>query len=321
MDLTIAICMYNAEKYIIETLECLMFQTVKNFHLVIVDDCSSDKSVELVEDFFNKNPRQYDLVKFNENKGVVAARNFVLFRATTKYMMFLDADDKFYSTLVEKVYEKIVSDTDLLLVGYYMEYINLRGKKIRGGVFLGDETKEAFLKRAEKGKLMFFPATSIFLREVALKVGGYNVNGFPEGKPRYRDLCEDLDLWTRMSDLYVEGKAMVVLPEILYQYRKGDGISKNSYGMVLRMRHIKNNVIRRRRGERDLNFIEFYDSLSKKDLKQLKYDAVAADSLRNAVFYLHHRNVFMFVWLVLKSMWYKPSYLLDKIRHNFGWKK
>ena len=87
------------------------------------------------------------------------------------------------------------------------------------------------------------------------------------------------------------------------------------------MTNIKNNVIRRRRGERDLNFIEFYDSLSKKDLKQLKYDAVAADSLRNAVFYLHHRNVFMFVWLVLKSMWYKPSYLLDKIRHNFGWKK
>ncbi len=316
MDLTIAICMYNAEKYIIETLECLMLQTVKNFHLVIVDDCSSDKSVELVEDFFNKNPRQYDLVKFNENKGVVAARNFVLFRATTKYMMFLDADDKFYPTLVEKVYEKIVSDTDLLLVGYYMEYINLKGKRINGGIFLGDETKENFFRRAKKGKLMFFPATSIFVREFALKVGGYNENGFPEGKPRYRDLCEDLDLWTRMSDLYVEGKAMVVLPEILYQYRKGDGISKNSYGMVLRMRHIKNNVIRRRRGDCDLSFVEFYDSLSENELKQLSYDAIAADSLRNAVFYLHHRNVFMFVWLMLKSVWYKPSYLLDKIKYN-----
>ena len=47
-DVTVAICMYNAEKYIEETLACIMAQTLQDFHLLIVDDCSTDSSVECV---------------------------------------------------------------------------------------------------------------------------------------------------------------------------------------------------------------------------------------------------------------------------------
>ena len=79
-------------------------------------------------------------------------------------------------------------------------------------------------------KLIFMASTSIYNREIALLVGGHSIKGFPEGKPRYQDLCEDLDLWTRMSDLYKEKKAIIVLPEVLYQYRKGDGMSMSSLG-------------------------------------------------------------------------------------------
>lgn len=308
--------MYNAEQYIVETLECLRAQTMQNFYLLIVNDFSTDRSVVLVENFFEENPRQYELVNFSVNQGLCAGRRYVEENTKTKYLMFLDADDKFYPTLIEKVYNKIISDRDLMVVGYYMEYISLSGNKIGGGVFLGDKTKESFYERAQRGKLMFLPSTSIYDRELALKVGGHNMDGFPEGNPRYRDYCEDLDLWTRMSDLYLEKKAIVVLPEVLYQYRKGDGLSVNSFNMMLRIQHIKNNVKRRRSGESDLTFIEFYDSLSEQELKKLKHDAIAADSLRNAVFYLHRGNVIMFAWLVLKSIWYKPAYLGDKIRYN-----
>ncbi len=316
MDLTIAICMYNAERYIEETLQCLMAQTVQDFHLMIVNDCSTDGSVALVERFFRENPRQYELVNFDVNQGLCAGRRYVEENATTKYLMFLDADDKFYPSLIEKVYSKIISDEDLMVVGYYMEYINLRGKKIKGGVFLGDKTKDGFYERAQKGKLMFLASTSMYNRELALKVGGHNMDGFHEGKPRYRDYCEDLDLWTRMSDLYVEGKAIVVVPEVLYQYRKGDGMSVNSFNMVIRMRHIKTNVRRRRRGERDLTFVEFWEGLSAEELKGLRRDAAAADALRNAVFYLHRGNVVMCGWLVMKSLWYKPLYIWDKVKYN-----
>lgn len=316
MNLTIAICVYNAERYIEETLESVMNQTFQGFELLIVDDCSTDRSVALVERFFRENPRQYELVRFEENRGIGYARHFAERHATTRYMMFLDSDDVLYPNAVEMMYEKIISDVDLMAVGCYLEYIDERGKKLGGGLFLGETTKEGFHKKAEKGKLIFMQPTAVYDREVALSVGGYVVDGYPDGKPRYQDYCEDLDLWTRMSDLYVKGKAIVVVPEVLCRYRKGGGLSSSTFYMGIKMRYTKTNVRRRRRGERDLTFVEFYEGLSEQELKQLKRDAAAADALRNAVFYLHRGNVVMCAWLVLKSVWYKPGYLMDKIRHN-----
>lgn len=317
IDLTVAICVYNAERYIEETLKSVMNQTFQGFELLIVDDCSTDGSVALVERFFEENPRQYELVRFDENRGIGYARHFAERHAKTKYMMFLDSDDILYPDAVERMYEKIMSDEDLMAVGCYLEYIDGRGKKLGGGLFLGETTKEGFYKKAEKGKLIFMQPTAVYDREVALSVGGYVVDGYPEGKPRYQDYCEDLDLWTRMSDLYVGGKAIVVVPEVLCKYRKGGGLSSSTFYMGIKMRYTKVNVRRRRRGERDLTFVGFYETLSDVELKRLKCDAVAADALRNAVFYLHRGNVIMFVWLMMKSVWYKPLYLLDKIRHNF----
>ncbi|MEE1091111.1 MAG: glycosyltransferase family 2 protein [Paludibacteraceae bacterium] len=317
-DLTLAICVYNAEKYIVETLESVINQTFQNFNLLIIDDCSLDRSVVFIEKFFKEHKRQYDLVIFERNQGIGYARHYVEKSITTKYLMFLDADDILYPNAIALLYDKITSDEDLMAVGCYLEYMDSDGRRIRGGIFLGEKRKEEFYAKAEKGKLIFMQPTAIYDREVALSVGGHNMEGFPDGKPRYRDLCEDLDLWTRMSDLYVEGKAIVVVPEVLCRYRKHQqAMSTNAIGMVLRMRHIKTNVRRRRRGERDLTFVEFYEGLSDVELTGLRCDAIAADALRNAVFYLHRGNVFMFVWLVLKSIWYKPAYIGDKIKHNF----
>ena len=316
MNLTIAICVYNAERYIVETLESVMKQTRQGFELLIVNDCSTDGSVAKIRAFFEQKPRQYELVEFEENRGIGYARHFAERYAKTRYMMFLDADDVLYPNAIEVMYDKITSDEDLMAVGCYLEYMDSKGKKMRGGIFLGEKTKEGFYEKAEHGKLIFMQPTAIYDREEALRVGGYVIDGYPEGKPRYQDYCEDLDLWTRMSDLYVEGKAIVVVPQVLCRYRKGGGLSSNSFNMTLKMRYTKTNVRRRRRGERDLTFMEYYDGLSVDELQQLKRDAVAADSLRNAVFYLYKWNVVMFVWLMLKSVWNKPLYIWDKIRHN-----
>ena len=316
MDLTVAICVYNAERYVEETLKSVMNQTFQGFELLIVDDCSTDGSVALVERFFRENPRQYEIVRFEENRGIGYARHFAERHAKTRYMMFLDSDDVLYPNAVETMYEKIISDVDLMAVGCYLEYIDGHGKKLGGGLFLGETTKEGFYKKAEKGKLIFMQPTAIYDREVALSVGGYVVEGYPEGKPRYQDYCEDLDLWTRMSDLYVEGKAIVVVPEVLCRYRKGGGLSSSTFYMSIKMRYTKTNVRRRRRGEGDLTFVEFLEGLSAEELKGLRRDAAAADALRNAVFYLHRGNVVMCAWLALKSVWYRPGYWWEKVRHN-----
>ena len=315
-DITLAICMYNAEKYIEETLLCIMAQTKQDFFLMIINDCSTDSSADVVTRFFVDHPRQYEMVNLPENRGLAFGRRYVEEHADTKYLLFVDADDCPLPLFVEKLYDKISSDSQLMAVGCYLEYMNLDGKKTKGGIFIGETSKNGFYQKALKEKLIFMASTSIYNREVALSVGGHNIYGFPEGKPRYQDLCEDLDLWTRMSDLYVDGKAIVVIPEVLYKYRKGDGISTGAYGMLLRMRHIKTNLKRRRSGEKELSFIDFQNSLSEKEITSLKKEATAVNSFRNAYYYLKKGNFLLFIKNIFISIYNNPKYMMDKIKHN-----
>lgn len=315
-DLTLAICMYNAEKYIEETLLCIMAQTKQDFYLMIINDCSTDNSANVVNRFFVDHPRQYEMVNLPENRGLAFGRRYVEEHADTKYLLFVDADDCPLPLFVEKLYDKISSDSQLMAVGCYLEYMNLDGKKTKGGIFIGETSKNGFYQKALKEKLIFMASTSIYNREVALSVGGHNIYGFPEGKPRYQDLCEDLDLWTRMSDLYVDGKAIIVVPEVLYKYRKGDGISTGAYGMLLRMRHIKTNLKRRRSGEKELSFIDFQNSLSEKEIASLKKEATAVNSFRNAYYYLKKGNFLLFIKNIFISIYNNPKYMMDKIKHN-----
>ena len=315
-DLTLAICMYNAEKYIEETLLCIMAQTKQDFYLMIINDCSTDNSANVVNRFFVDHPRQYEMVNLPENRGLAFGRRYVEEHADTKYLLFVDADDCPLPLFVEKLYDKISSDSQLMAVGCYLEYMNLDGKKTKGGIFIGETSKNGFYQKALKEKLIFMASTSIYNREVAISVGGHNIDGFPEGKPRYQALCEDLDLWTRMSDLYVDGKAIIVVPEVLYKYRKGDGISTGAYGMLLRMRHIKTNLKRRRSGEKELSFIDFQNSLSEKEIASLKKEATAVNSFRNAYYYLKKGNFLLFIKNIFISIYNNPKYMMDKIKHN-----
>lgn len=321
MQLTLAICLYNTERYIAETLQSVMQQTMQDFHLMIVNDCSTDNSVEVVEQFFEKNPRQYELVTLDKNGGIANARNFVLNHTSTEYLLFIDSDDLLEPALVEKEFLKISSDKDLIGVSCWSQFINEKGERVHGGTFLGEKEKALFIDKASRKKLIFLPIHTMFSVNYAKKAGGFCISGFPEGKPRMQDYCEELDLWTRMSDFYTEGKAFITIPKVLYYYRKSDGLSSNHLNMILKMRYTKTNLLRRRNGEKELTFIEFYNSLSKQELKGYQRDVKAADALRNGVFYLKQRNIIKAIGLVLQSIWYKPSYLFDKLKHNSGFKK
>ncbi len=316
IDLTVAICMYNAEAYIEKTLKSVLDQTFSDFHLLIIDDKSTDGSVAKVRQFFCNKDYQYEFVEFTENQGICRARHEAEQRCQTKYLMFLDADDILYPQAIEKMYKRITSDEKLMAVGCYLEYIDEKDRKIGGGIFLGEKTKEDFYEKARNKKLIFMQPTAIYLLEASMRVGGHHINGYPAGKPRYQDYCEDLDLWTRMSDLYTEGKAIVVVPEVLCKYRKAGGLSSNSYNMILKMRYVKKNLLRRRNGQLNLTFIEFLDSLSKKEKDNIRKDALAADSLRNGAFYLRKHQFLKGLREIFRSIHARPMYIIDKIKHN-----
>lgn len=317
-EITLAICMYNAEPYIEQTLEYVLSQTMQAFDLLIVDDCSTDDSAVKAENYLSTHTRNYKLYRLDVNQGIAHARQFALEHATTKYLVYVDADDCPLPQLLEKEYATICRDQELMAVSSWSQFVDTNCDRLKGGLFIGDTSKESFMQRAEVGKRIFMPIQTLFRREDALKVGGFRLNGFPEGNPRYRDFCEDLDLWTRMSDLYSEGKYMLVLPEILYLYRKADGLSSNHFNMVIKMEYVKANVRRRRAGERELTFIEYYSSLPADKLKQLRRDANVADNLRNGFFYIKEGKCIKGIGFIVKSVLENPLYIWDKIIGNSG---
>ena len=317
-EVTLAICMYNAEKYIEETLACIMAQTMQDFHLLLVDDCSTDRTVEYVERFFHQNQRQYELVKLAQNQGIAYGRHFALHHAQTKYLIFVDSDDQPLPLLLEKEYNALLSDKNLIAVSSWSQFIDAKNKKMRGGLFIGDTTKAQFLKRAQAAKRVYLPIQTMFDRAAAIRVGGFSLDGYPDGKPRYRDFCEDLELWTRLSDLYAEGKYIIVLPEVLYLYRKSEGLSSSHFNMIIKMEYVKVNLRRRRKGMKELTFIDYYNSLSEIERARLQKDSHAADCLRNGVFYIREKKIIRGLALLFECVWNHPSYIIDKVIANSG---
>ena len=92
---------YNCEKYIGETIDSVLAQSYENWELLIVDDCSTDKSVEIIQNYCDKDER-IKLFVSETNKGGAAARNRALREATGKWIAFLDSDDLWLPEKLEK---------------------------------------------------------------------------------------------------------------------------------------------------------------------------------------------------------------------------
>jgi teichuronic acid biosynthesis glycosyltransferase TuaG len=84
---------YNAARFIGETIESVQSQTYSNWEMVIVDDCSTDETVRVVEAYQKEDPR-IKLYSLQENSGSAVARNTAMEHANGRYIAFLDSDDR-----------------------------------------------------------------------------------------------------------------------------------------------------------------------------------------------------------------------------------
>lgn len=92
---------YNAEKYITDTINSVLAQTYTNWEMIIVDDCSTDRTTQIVESFCQKDNR-IKLIKHQKNQGVAMTRNTALAHAKGEYIAFLDGDDLWCDKKLEK---------------------------------------------------------------------------------------------------------------------------------------------------------------------------------------------------------------------------
>lgn len=92
---------YNAENFIEATMQSVLAQSYANWEMIIIDDASSDTTVELLKKYQKADARFCHYV-LKENSGAGVARNTAIEKATGKYIAFLDADDLWYPEKLSK---------------------------------------------------------------------------------------------------------------------------------------------------------------------------------------------------------------------------
>lgn len=122
MDLKVSIIVpiYNVESYIVRCLDSIARQTYPNIEVVFVDDCGIDKSMSILQNYLSTHSFPvYKIIKHTYNRGLSAARNTGLEKASGKYVYFLDSDDEIYDTCIESLINPLEDFPYEVVVGSY----------------------------------------------------------------------------------------------------------------------------------------------------------------------------------------------------------
>ena len=317
LDVTIIVCCYNAEHTIADTLDSLVRQTRPAREILVIDDGSTDRSAEIVAARAVEDGR-IKLLRNASNRGTAHSRQRGLKEAVCDAVLFFDADDVATPDLLEKQAELLTSDPSLLGVGCYATYF--ASDNLDGGLGLqrvGPTNREAARLQYSGNKLVFMAPVTMFWRRDALAVGGYRQDILPNAKGlRYEDYAEDLDLWCRMADLGASGRHFITIPEPLFFYRKPAGSlsTRNVVVMQLKMRWIKDCMIRRRKGLGERRLAEFLASRTPSErLSDWRSDLAAAFYKRAGFAYARRRYLRMGIFLSLVALT-SPKLILQKLK-------
>lgn len=105
-EVTIGIPVYNVAKYIRLTMDSVLAQTFLNIEFLVLDDCGTDGSMDIIQEYQKTHPRGKDIrvVRQPQNSGIGCARNRIVEEATGKYLYFVDADDTIAPNTIELLY-------------------------------------------------------------------------------------------------------------------------------------------------------------------------------------------------------------------------
>lgn len=103
---SVVVPVYNAERFLAQCLDSLLAQTFQELEILCVNDGSTDRSLEILEEYSARDGRLKVFTKENEGKGAAPARNLGLSSAAGEYVLFLDSDDFFEPDMVEALVGK-----------------------------------------------------------------------------------------------------------------------------------------------------------------------------------------------------------------------
>ena len=212
MDRAISIIIpcYNCEDYIEKTLQSIIDQTFKNFEIIIVNDESKDKSVEVSENILTKNNISFKIVN-QKNSGVSRARNNGIDHSTGKYVFMIDSDDFIEPTFIEKMHNKLERyNLDMAFSGHdrvdtndKVSFIYTDRYEYIQEVLSGEEV----VKNVIKNKMLLWTGCIVYKRDLL------NNNNI-----RYVENCsngEDQEFWTKAL---INSQKVASVNEILSHY-------------------------------------------------------------------------------------------------------
>lgn len=193
---------YNSEKFIVDTIQSVQNQTYENWEMIIVDDCSTDQTVSIIEKFAlnDKRIRFFKLVK---NSGAGIAREMALSNAKGDYISFLDADDLWKPLKLEKQLQFLKSNKLPFTFSFY-DCINESGNLLN--------------KRVEAPENLSYRQL-FFCNYVGNLTGIYEVNYF--GKIAISSIRKRQD-WMVWLTVLKKIKSAKPVPESLAFYRIRD---------------------------------------------------------------------------------------------------
>lgn len=214
---SIVVPVYNAESFLANTIDSVRAQTYNNWELLLVDDCSSDASVRQIKDY-RKEDARIKLIRMDRNSGAALSRNIGIEKAKGKYLAFLDADDAWLPSKLEKQI-RLASERNAHLVYSGYEFANADGQSTGKTVKVPASMS---LKQAYGNHLIWTSTVLI------------NLSTVHKSDIKMLDISfgEDITTWWRILAKY--GSAYGIT-ESLALYRRGTRtLSSNKWSVLLK---------------------------------------------------------------------------------------
>lgn len=225
---------YNSEKYLDSFLQSLLRQTYKDFELLLINDCSTDNSLKICNEYAKKDNR-IKVFSNEKNSGISKTRNFGLTKIKGEYVIFSDDDDYWPEDALEKLMEISKKyNADIAIGGFYVVYDNKAVRK------------------------KFITAKKVYTKESALKhyLNYKTIYGYPWGKLFKKETLKNLKFSEEVSlgedaifsfDALMNANMVAFTKEPVYYYRKrndsyslhGSDINKREIGSLAQLEYVK----------------------------------------------------------------------------------
>ncbi len=210
---SIIVPIYNVEKYLNKCLDSIKNQTYQNIEVLMVDDCSPDKSYKIAKKYEQEDKR-FKYIKREKNGGLSAARNTGIDNASGDYLCFIDSDDWISENYVSHLIKKASDDNaDIVVCDYVMTYENGQEK-------IANSFSEINNSSSMKEKVAYIrnhSCTKLFKKDFFSKN-----NLFPEDIRRSEDIATVIPILTY-------AKKISIVDEGLYFYFQREKSLSNSH--------------------------------------------------------------------------------------------